>query len=257
MLKNGRLIAHGPPLETLTPAALKGLYGVDVAVTYVEALGHSGDAKGIEAVIDQRRGDWPEVDSFWSFIVSIHLANRDFKAARDALTKLIAFIDGASEKFPEKDLQSFKGLINDIVNALESGDKTLIDKVAAEGRSQLLRGQAEAQQALHLLSWLGLADEAMKAAETLYVDRGFGSERSPSHAIPSHYPYGRPTTAPLLSHDGIPLQRDRRIWIIFAKIGLAKYWMDSGQWPDFCSEPSLGYDCREEAGKALEALKIN
>jgi iron complex transport system ATP-binding protein len=39
LLKNGRLIAHGPPLETLTPAALKGLYGVDVAVTYVEALG--------------------------------------------------------------------------------------------------------------------------------------------------------------------------------------------------------------------------
>lgn len=39
LLKNGRLIAHGPPLETLTPAALKGLYGVDVTVTYVEALG--------------------------------------------------------------------------------------------------------------------------------------------------------------------------------------------------------------------------
>ena len=39
LLQAGRLLALGPPLATLTPARLHDLYGIEVAVTYVEELG--------------------------------------------------------------------------------------------------------------------------------------------------------------------------------------------------------------------------
>jgi hypothetical protein len=31
------------------------------------------------------------------------------------------------------------------------------------------------------------------------------------------------------------------------RMGLVDYWIESGRWPDFCSEPDLPYDCRAAA----------
>jgi hypothetical protein len=28
-----------------------------------------------------------------------------------------------------------------------------------------------------------------------------------------------------------------------ANLGLTAYWLRSGKWPDFCSDPSLAYSC--------------
>ena len=33
------------------------------------------------------------------------------------------------------------------------------------------------------------------------------------------------------------------------RFGLLDYWRKSGKWPDFCSDPDLPYDCKEEAAK--------
>jgi tetratricopeptide (TPR) repeat protein len=44
-----------------------------------------------------------------------------------------------------------------------------------------------------------------------------------------------------------PLWLDRRFFAFAARIGLADYWIRSGHWPDFCSDPALPYDCRAEA----------
>jgi tetratricopeptide (TPR) repeat protein len=45
-------------------------------------------------------------------------------------------------------------------------------------------------------------------------------------------------------------RRDRRFWPLAARMGLVDYWLDTGQWPDFCSEPNLPFDCKTEAAKA-------
>jgi hypothetical protein len=45
------------------------------------------------------------------------------------------------------------------------------------------------------------------------------------------------------------LRRDARFMPLMAKLGLLGYWRSSGQWPDFCSEPGLPYDCKAEAAK--------
>jgi DNA-binding winged helix-turn-helix (wHTH) protein/tetratricopeptide (TPR) repeat protein/TolB-like protein len=46
------------------------------------------------------------------------------------------------------------------------------------------------------------------------------------------------------------LRRDPRFVPLVRKIGLVDYWSRSGNWPDFCREPGLPFDCRSLAGPA-------
>lgn len=50
-----------------------------------------------------------------------------------------------------------------------------------------------------------------------------------------------------------PLRADPRFMTLAARLGVAAIWKATDQWPDFCSEPDLGYDCRVEATRALSA----
>jgi len=43
--------------------------------------------------------------------------------------------------------------------------------------------------------------------------------------------------------------RDPRSIAAAAHLGLLQYWKASGNWPDFCSDPMLPYDCKKEAAK--------
>ena len=43
--------------------------------------------------------------------------------------------------------------------------------------------------------------------------------------------------------------RDPRSMAAAAHLGLLRYWKISGNWPDFCSDPTLPYDCKKEAAK--------
>jgi hypothetical protein len=36
---------------------------------------------------------------------------------------------------------------------------------------------------------------------------------------------------------------------VAARLGLVRYWRQSGYWPDFCNSEKLKYDCRTEAAK--------
>jgi hypothetical protein len=45
------------------------------------------------------------------------------------------------------------------------------------------------------------------------------------------------------------VRRDPRFMKAMARMGLASYWKRSGNWPDFCFEPALPYDCRKEAAR--------
>lgn len=44
-------------------------------------------------------------------------------------------------------------------------------------------------------------------------------------------------------------RHDRRFLQVAQRAGLLDYWRNSGDWPDFCLEPSLPYDCKIEAAK--------
>jgi tetratricopeptide (TPR) repeat protein len=46
--------------------------------------------------------------------------------------------------------------------------------------------------------------------------------------------------------------RDPRSIAAAAHIGLLQYWVKSGKWPDFCSDPTLPYDCKKEAANTSD-----
>lgn len=43
--------------------------------------------------------------------------------------------------------------------------------------------------------------------------------------------------------------RDRRSMQVAKRFGLLDYWRASGKWPDFCFDPDLPYDCKQEAAQ--------
>jgi tetratricopeptide (TPR) repeat protein len=45
------------------------------------------------------------------------------------------------------------------------------------------------------------------------------------------------------------VHRDSRMMAVAKRLGLLDYWQKTGNWPDFCSDPDLPYDCKTEAGK--------
>jgi len=49
--------------------------------------------------------------------------------------------------------------------------------------------------------------------------------------------------------------RDPRFWPLAVRLGLVDYWLDTGQWPDFCREADLPFDCKEKAQTARDAAR--
>ena len=50
---------------------------------------------------------------------------------------------------------------------------------------------------------------------------------------------------------------DPRFMDVAFQSGMLTYWRKSGQWPDFCNDPKLPYDCRREGAKyPLEPPKL-
>jgi len=45
------------------------------------------------------------------------------------------------------------------------------------------------------------------------------------------------------------LRREARFMALAARIGLTDYWRATGNWPDFCAQPGLPYDCKTEAAR--------
>jgi DNA-binding winged helix-turn-helix (wHTH) protein/tetratricopeptide (TPR) repeat protein len=48
-------------------------------------------------------------------------------------------------------------------------------------------------------------------------------------------------------------RHDPRFMRVAARLGLLQYWQSSGQWPDFCFDADLPYDCKREAAAALRS----
>jgi tetratricopeptide (TPR) repeat protein len=46
-----------------------------------------------------------------------------------------------------------------------------------------------------------------------------------------------------------PVRADPRFMEVAARLGLVRYWRESGNWPDFCTSEQLKYDCKTEAAK--------
>jgi len=49
---------------------------------------------------------------------------------------------------------------------------------------------------------------------------------------------------------------DARFMGVAQRLGLLRYWQESGRWPDFCMEPKLPYDCEKVAAQLAPAKAV-
>lgn len=66
---------------------------------------------------------------------------------------------------------------------------------------------------------------------------------------------GRPWRS-LFWPDAAKLRRDPRFFAKMAEVGLVADWRKRDRWPDFCSDPGLRYDCRQEARRLADMGRI-
>jgi tetratricopeptide (TPR) repeat protein len=107
-----------------------------------------------------------------------------------------------------------------------------IEQALAGFRARYDRNPADVPGYLQALGTFGRMDEAYRAMQAPEaIDSLFASR----HIL--FRPYMR------------TIRADPRFIALTAKLGLLAFWRESGQWPDFCADPQLPYDCLAEAAK--------
>ncbi|MFT3808896.1 MAG: hypothetical protein QM698_03190 [Micropepsaceae bacterium] len=227
---------------------------------YMQALVAIGDVATAEKVIEERAAVFPEAGTMRQIILVDKLRKGDFAGAKAERDRLFAVFDQLSAAYPAAKLGEAKVQINAIIDALESKDAEKIDTLVAHMREDLDKGQSAAAQTTFDLMLMGRSDLAQEVLAKLYLQDGYRIEATadqPLNMVPATYPYGRVPTNYLMNDFFRPLRQSSLFWKIFAAKGLAKYWLDSGQWPDFCGSIGGVAVCKAEAEKAIAAEKTN
>ncbi|HEU4821234.1 MAG TPA: winged helix-turn-helix domain-containing protein [Qipengyuania sp.] len=110
-------------------------------------------------------------------------------------------------------------------------DPTTVDPTALDRRAEAL-ARTDPPAAWHLASAMAMMDQPDRALAWL--------RRAPKKDANNQW-------SVLFAPHAAELRRDPRFFRSMAELGLVGLWVKRGQWPDFCSEPGLRYNCRASA----------
>jgi len=225
---------------------------------YSEALIATGDKLGLEKLIVEREAGDPVAGVLWQPMMVDSLRKGDFDGARTYKAKLFAAYDRLAKDFPNSPINEAKAQIDGIFDALETRDPVKISAIVAKSMEDLSKGQAAAAQTVFDFALMGQTELLKDVLEKLYLQDGYKAGPPEGQGIvPTAYPNGRVPMSYLTNAFFSDLWKDPLFWKIFAAKGLAKYWRDSGQWPDFCAQIGGIAACRDLADKALAAQQVN
>ena len=227
---------------------------------YIQALVAVDDMATVDKVITERAAVLPEAGTMRQTVMVDKLRKGDFAGAKAERDKLFALYDKLVVDYPNAKLDEAKLHINAIIDALETKDPAKIEKIIAVMREALAKGQAAAATTTFDFMLMDRADLAQEVLAELYLRDGYKLDTSddiPIEAVPASYPYGRVPTGYLMNDFFKPLRQSGLFWQIFARKGLAQYWLDTGLWPDFCASIGGIATCKAEAEKAISAEKMN
>ncbi len=94
------------------------------------------------------------------------------------------------------------------------------------------------------------AAERRTVRQVIQVLAEFGRKEEAIELLLKHNADSRvPFTDVLFRPNTRGLRQDRRFLLVAKRFGLLDYWIKSGEWPDFCFDPELPYNCKAEAAK--------
>ena len=208
-------------VKASVPAALRGLaldptsrFAYELAVRRLLAAGRFGDALTMQRRAERLWPGHPETLSHRARLLAY------WPDPREAMTILESIDKGVMAPFAA-----------DVVRWRVN--RGAVDLAALERRAEAL-ARTEPEALWLFVSALAAMDQTERAL--VWLQR---ASKERAHAQWSI----------LFAPHATELRRDPRFFKAMAELGLVELWRQRGQWPDFCSEPGLRYDCRTEAAQ--------
>jgi cytochrome c-type biogenesis protein CcmH/NrfG len=184
---------------------------------YIFALTYSGEFLKAKAKIADARNKWPNDPDITLADFSYQLRYGDPKAALQLVPKMAD---------SDADIVPFRKLLEARLNPTPAKvDDAIAALNARWGGNPRTRGYV-----FRALGAFGRVDEAYQLLDD-----------------PAFQPSIEPDV--LFRPDFSGVRADPRFMAFAARMGLVRYWRQSGYWPDFCSNERLKYDCKTEAAK--------
>lgn len=184
---------------------------------YIQALTYCGQFSRAKAELAEARKRWPSDPAIDLADFSLQFRYGDPRAALELLPRM-----GVTDA----DMEAFRKAIAARLDPTPANvDQAIAATKARWGSALQMRNRV-----LLLAGNLGKVDEAYKLLED-----------------PNFQPFVERDA--LFRPDFRAVRADPRFMGIAAKLGLVRYWRQSGSWPDFCKNDKLPYDCKTEAAK--------
>jgi tetratricopeptide (TPR) repeat protein len=219
MLLVGRMDAavedarHAASLDPLSPA---------IRSAYLQALIYSGRTDAARSELAEAERLWPDATTIVDSRLRLGLRYGNLTEAADAL-KLIRSGKIAASRMTEA-----------FVRARINPTKANVDR-AVELAMSAYQSRHGFEELSELIITLGEFDRTGELLGILL-----------STNVESQYPY---FVELLFRQPLADLRADPRFMQVAAHLGLLDYWRRSGDWPDFCSDPALPYDCKKVAAR--------
>ena len=185
---------------------------------YIQALVYSGAFSKAEADIVKARQKWPNDPSIDFADFSFQFRYGDPRAALELLPRVTDSSDVQMDPYRKLLAARLKPAAANIDGAIAAISAARSDQRGARNKLLLALGNFGRVDAVYQL----LKD-----------------------------PHFQPVveTSVLFRPDFAAVRADPRFMQVAARLGLVRYWRQSGYWPDFCSTERLKYDCKTEAAK--------
>ncbi len=185
---------------------------------YIDALAYAGQFSRAKAEIADAHRKWPQNAEIDYADFSYQFRYGDPKLAEQLMPKVLDFGDAQLapyRKLLDARVDRSPGKIDDAIESLREAEAT--DPRARN--TELLA-----------LGLFGKVDDAYRLL-----------------GAPAFQP--RLDVGILFRPEFRSLRADPRFIQVAARLGLVRYWRESGKWPDFCTSEQLRYDCKAEAAK--------
>ena len=185
---------------------------------YILALTYAGQFSRAKAEIAEAHRKWPNnIDIDWADF-GFQYRYGDPKIAEQLMPRVLAYSDaelGPYRKVISARLDRSPAKIHDAIDAFRQADQ---------------RDHAGRNRQLLTFALFGRVDDAYRL---------FSDPQSQAHL----------DSSVLFRPESAGIRADARFMGVAARLGLVRYWRESGYWPDFCTSEQLKYDCKTEAAK--------
>jgi len=185
---------------------------------YILALIYSGQFSRAKADIAEARKKWPNDSAIDNADFNYQFRYGDPKAALELLPQV--------ENSSDADQAPYRKLL---AARLDPTPAKIDDAIAAL-KGQPSNGPAVQNKILLALAGFGRVEQVIRLLEDPALQPSVNRDE-------------------LFRPEFAAVRADPRFMQVAARLGLVRYWRQTGYWPDFCRSERLKYDCKTEAAK--------